>query len=929
MQILAAYLLSGDQKVRLPVTCDVQDGQTVVSWQNTSSHTQTLAVFYTFWGGGLQPSAKNAEFSLDQEGYLDTMDSEAVQLFIEYTHERYKAAVGSFFGTVIKGVFTDEVHSLTGTSPVEGALLLPWSRRFAEKFLERNGYDVLTILPELFIDAGEAKPGLEAGSADGSATVISAETAAAKARFDFWSTISEMYLDAYMAQIGAWCRANGLIFTGHGGGEESLRYHVMSFTDMFECFRHYGMPGIDSIYSNELINFHDFNFAVKCASSAARFHGKKRLLCETFSGSTHDMTLAQIKRIENRLFLLGVNYIQYMGAYYTLNDAFKENLGFCPTPFSFNNTLYPHFPHLNKYVSAMSWLVAETAICARALVLCPYAASRANAGGPLLHDGPEHADMTSRHPLVSLNLATQGAVNALVELNVPFEIASEQILDSAEVQNGRIRIGDSMYDVLVLPDANCVTGGTAHVYTQFARQGGRLVLIGRLPETCIDTAAPAATDVDKLLALPGVRTIEPAGYDIQTDSRKAKAGSFTAMMRASLSGIPPYIADVDYEDGIFSVIRKSADSYYLILANDAAEKRIARGRIFAPAVPQAIDTETGLIRPARFDRTGSETAFELTLAAFETAVLVFADQAAGSAVPILETSAQELPAAYLPGSLDPNGFDEIRPLNEGFTFQTCSPNWLIPEARLVADDTLASPANTFHYTQLEFHNWIVPARIKHPEQHVTAIYDFEIESCPETVELVTETEYPLAWFVNGRPAPGARGERIWDRENHVSDITALLVNGHNRLTAVGAYPKYNAKWLNQIPFAGLRGDFRVIGGRMTTRIIPVRPVSWTELGYARYSGDATYICTFGLDIVPGRVVLALETPDAAQVFINGQSAGCRLWEPYAFDLSPYVRQGCNQLEIQITSTLSNLFYHPVPSGLTSPPRLGISQKKEV
>ena len=64
------------------------------------------------------------------------------------------------------------------------------------------------------------------------------------------------------------------------------------------------------------------------------------------------------------------------------------------------------------------------------------------------------------------------------------------------------------------------------------------------------------------------------------------------------------------------------------------------------------------------------------------------------------------------------------------------------------------------------------------------------------------------------------------------------------------------------------------------------------------------------------------TDDVLEVLINGQSAGVRLWEPYAVELTEFLRPGENVLELRVANTLANLLKGVErPSGLAGAPKL--------
>lgn len=87
-------------------------------------------------------------------------------------------------------------------------------------------------------------------------------------------------------------------------------------------------------------------------------------------------------------------------------------------------------------------------------------------------------------------------------------------------------------------------------------------------------------------------------------------------------------------------------------------------------------------------------------------------------------------------------------------------------------------------------------------------------------------------------------------------------------------------------------------------------ISWTaypDFGVQHYAGTATYRQEFNLDAIPaGKIVLDLgEVNIMATVKINGVACPT-LWKaPYAVDITKYLKQGNNQLEISVTNLWVN------------------------
>ncbi len=95
-------------------------------------------------------------------------------------------------------------------------------------------------------------------------------------------------------------------------------------------------------------------------------------------------------------------------------------------------------------------------------------------------------------------------------------------------------------------------------------------------------------------------------------------------------------------------------------------------------------------------------------------------------------------------------------------------------------------------------------------------------------------------------------------------------------------------------------------------------------GMPRFSGTVRYTST--VELTQADTVLDLgEVGETAEVFINGRSAGVRLFPPYRFDLAGLTRDGENELEVLVTNTLGyrihdgfSQFLMLPPSGIVGP-----------
>ena len=108
---------------------------------------------------------------------------------------------------------------------------------------------------------------------------------------------------------------------------------------------------------------------------------------------------------------------------------------------------------------------------------------------------------------------------------------------------------------------------------------------------------------------------------------------------------------------------------------------------------------------------------------------------------------------------------------------------------------------------------------------------------------------------------------------------------------------------------------------------------WSSAGLASYSGVGVYGVDVALDETQAAQRVHLElgrVRSAAEVFVNGQSAGVKIAGPFTLDITEQVRAGTNRIDIEVANTLANhmstyptrwVFEGQTESGLIGPVRL--------
>ena len=86
-----------------------------------------------------------------------------------------------------------------------------------------------------------------------------------------------------------------------------------------------------------------------------------------------------------------------------------------------------------------------------------------------------------------------------------------------------------------------------------------------------------------------------------------------------------------------------------------------------------------------------------------------------------------------------------------------------------------------------------------------------------------------------------------------------------------------------------------------------RPLeSWLKWELHQFSGFVDYSASFEIDRVEGNETLDLgEVSHMAEVWINGQAAGERLWAPFKFEIGKFLRPGSNSVRIRVGNLVTN------------------------
>ena len=378
--------------------------------------------------------------------YIDALNPESTAEFINSTHNKYKKAVGNDFGKVVPGFYTDEPAMHYYHMGLDN-LVIPWTNKMFKIFREKRGYDLKPYLPALYTSMGNIT---------------------AKIRYDFWRTLTEQYSESYYKQIRDWCDANGVLFTGHLLGEEWLRVHARCEGNIFKHLKYLHVTGVDHLYPKIGSESEpDQHVALKLASSAAHYYGSTRLLCESMGGTYWDCSLERMKWIANWEYVLGVTIFNNHGYHYSIEGERKRD--WPPSQF-YHHTWWKYYDRFTTYMSRLGHILSGGKHIAKILMLYPINSIWTNYVPQARNDVGNVIEF-------DFNYLT----DTLLKLHYDFDYTDEDIISEAKIENGKIKIADEEFELLLLPPLTHLKASAFDKIKEFVQSGGKVIADTLLP----------------------------------------------------------------------------------------------------------------------------------------------------------------------------------------------------------------------------------------------------------------------------------------------------------------------------------------------------------------------------------------------------------------------------------------------------------------
>jgi hypothetical protein len=795
----------------------------------------------------------------------DNLNPDSVAAFIDITYEAYAEAVGGEFGKVIPGIFTDEPNFCTDRIAGD-VLCLPWTDTFAEVFQANRGYDLMDALPFIFIE--------------GDKTI--------KARHDYWWTVSEQFTQAYSRQIGVWCDAHGLAYTGHFLLENEFGYGIVSAGSIMPHYEYQAVPGIDmlTIQTRE-------NLTVKQCTSVANQFGREFVLSELYGCSGWEMTFEDQKWSGDWQYVLGVNLRCPHLTLYSLRGCRKRDY---PPSFNYNTTWWKYNAVVEDYFARVGLLTSQGRAVRDVLVLHPISTAWSMVGnGKRTGTGLEQAN--------AFGESVNDFSRALMATHFDFDFGDEQIMARhTRLEYDALWVNQAPYKAVIIPpDTQTLLESTMVLLDDFVHTGGTLIAFHPVPkmvEAVEDTRAAALFTRPEVVLLEDICQLQKT-----LEERLPRRISICDKYGQEVSSLVYMQREVEGKNIVFIVNLDRSNAYHVRITLEGT------GQV------EHWDALTGKITPVPVDTMNKALRFEAHFGPSDSALYVI-DRTVNAGIiehpPALRGIFQNRGLYPCKGFIGPVcDFQRTDP--NVLTLDKCryriqdsdwSDEMVVWQAQRAVRDSLGM-RNVFYNGLPQRYKWVNTPHLKDGTQ-VGFEFNFKVRDVPETqIFLLLEDAKDFDITLNGHTIDNEPVGWYLDRSFQKIKLP-VLAEGINTLSLECEY-----KNRMEVEDCYIIGDFGVTPDRVIIQEpAKIRFGDWGQQGYFHYSGSIIYKDKFIYDPQQdGRIGLALGDYRAVTIaiHINDEVVAHIPWiSANGADITPYLEAGENDIGIEVVGSPRNM-----------------------
>lgn len=386
----------------------------------------------------------------NDQTYIDVFNKEAVERFIEITHEKYRKRLSKDFGETIPSIFTDEPQMAGkfsfATPDSTRDATLSYTDDMDETYKKKVGVGILDILPEILWQLPDNKPSVY--------------------RYLYHDHLAERFASSFSDTIGEWCEKNNLNFTGHYLSERTLFSQTLALSEAMRLYRGMQWPGLDILADQK-----EFTTA-KQAISVARQYAREAVICEMYGAMNWDFDFKGHKLQGDWLAALGVTIRNHHLTMMSMEGEAKRDW---PASIGYQSPWYEEYPYVENHFARLNTALTRGKAHVRVGVIHPIESYWINYG-------PNSQTKLIRDQLDNnYEMLTQWLLYGTIDFDLISESMLPSLCDMEDVSDS-LTVGAMSYDTIVVPGLYTIRSSTLDRLEKFVNEGGKLIFAGRIPE---------------------------------------------------------------------------------------------------------------------------------------------------------------------------------------------------------------------------------------------------------------------------------------------------------------------------------------------------------------------------------------------------------------------------------------------------------------
>jgi len=816
--------------------------------ENFNQEKNTKGDYYLFRKSFYGKNAWHGGFS-----YVDLLLEGVTEKFIELTMDGYEKAIGDEFGKMVPGIFTDEpnIHPPAG---------IKWTPSLFEEFKKRWGYDLKINLPSLFLETGDWK----------------------KIRHNYFSLLTEMFIDKWCKPWYNYCDENNLKWTGHYW--EHGWPNPAHGGDNMAMYAWHQMPAIDILMNqySENVNAQFGNVrAVKELRSAANQMGRTRTLSETYGAGGWDLRFEDMKRIGDWEYVLGVNFLNQHLSYITIKGARKRDH---PQSFSYHASWWDNYKVLGDYFARLSLALSSGQQINKILIIEPTTTA-------WMYYSPK----VSNEKLSNLGSAFQKFVFELEKYQIEYDLGSENIIkNNGKINNKNIVIGEREYDLIIFPPTlENIDSFTFDLIKQYLKNGGKILSVN-----------------SDLKFVDGIEKEEIKSVVEKYPGQWKFADSISRKDELNLlkSKNIEFIEPEKNSGKLFHHRRTLDDGELLFLVNTSLEEWSTGTFVMKGKSVNELNLVGGSITDYPFKIEDGSVVVDFDLPPAGSLLLHIASMPLKAAletktaeVKIVSSSNKVKTKRLAPNVLTIDYCDlKIKGEKENDIYFFKAADKIFREHGF--DGNPWSRAVQYKTSIVDRNNFSEDSGFE-------ATFNFIVEEGVKKSSLRAVVERPQIWklAINGTIVKPNPNESWLDRAFGVYYIGEFIVDGKNEVALI-ASPMTVHSELEPIY---ILGEFNLQSSEKGWKLIPAKSLhlgEWKEQGMPFYSDGVSYTKRYHLQ--PGDKRYIVNVPfwegSTIEVRVNNKNAGIIAWQPNELDVTDFIIDGENEISLIVYGTPKNL-----------------------